>query len=533
MLRITQKPKPLVLCILDGWGMAGDNPGNAVLASNPQNFNGLWSSYPHTYLTTTGQAVGLPEGVVGNSEVGHQNLGAGKIVLQDVARINLAIENGQFFENAALLAAANHAKTNNSNVHLVGLIGQGQVHSTASHLFALLALLRKQQIPPSRVKIHLFTDGRDSPPTSAKTYLSQVIKRLAEEDLGKIASISGRYFAMDRDNRWDRTAKAYFCLTGQAERWAQDSQQAIDESYTDGITDEFIEPTIIVDRNNQPIGQIKDDDAVIFFNYRPDRSRQLPKAFVLENFAKVKTASGETVATFNRGPKIPNLFSVTLTEYESGLPVSDIAFKSDIVTMPLARVFAQMNLRQLHIAETEKYAHVTYFFNGGQELPFPGEDRIVINSPKVTSYDQKPEMATPEITKQLIKRISARIYDFIVVNFANADMLGHTGNRQATMVGIKCIDEHLGILTKSALAAGGGVIITADHGNAEEMINLQTGGIDTEHNANPSPFIAVIDQLRGQNLQLSQGLLADVAPTVLSILNVPKPSQMTGHNLLA
>lgn len=533
MLKIAQKPKPLVLCILDGWGMAGETPGNAILAANPQNFNGLWSSYPHTYLTTTGQAVGLPQGVVGNSEVGHQNLGAGKIVLQDVARINLAIENGVFFENKALLSAANHAKTNNSNVHLVGLIGSGQVHASTGHVFALLAFLRKQQIPKSRVKIHLFTDGRDSPPTSTKTYLAEIAKRLTEEDLGKIASVSGRYFAMDRDNRWDRTAKAFFCLVGRADKRAQDPEQAIGESYAEGITDEFVEPTLIVDQFNQPIGQIKDGDTVIFFNYRPDRSRQLTKAFVLENFGKVKTASGKTVATFNRGPKIPNLFFVTLTEYESGLPVSDIAFKPEIVSMPLARVFAQMNLRQLHIAETEKYAHVTYFFNGGRELPFPGEDRILINSPRVASYDQKPEMATGEITKQIIKRISARIYNFIVVNFANADMLGHTGNLEATMVGIKCVDEHLGILTKAALAAGGGVIITADHGNAEEMINLQTGGVDTEHNANPAPCIIVASQLKGQNIQLAQGLLADVAPTILSILNIPKPSQMTGRNLLA
>lgn len=527
------KPKPLVLCILDGWGMAGDNPGNAISRANPQNFNGLWFSYPHTYLTTVGQAVGLPEGVVGNSEIGHQNLGAGKIILQNLLRINLAIESGTFFENKALLAAANHIKTANSNIHLAGLIGPGQVHSSTGHFFAILTLLKQQQISSSRVKIHLFTDGRDSPPTSAKTYVSQVIRRLIEQDFGQIASISGRYFAMDRDNRWDRTAKAFFCLTGQTARKSQDPQQAIDESYADGITDEFIEPTIIVNQNNQPIGPIKDGDAVIFFNYRPDRSRQLTKAFVLEKFGKVKTASGETVATFNRGPQIPNLFFVTLTSYEKDLPVSAVAFSPQQIDMPLTRILSERGSRQLHIAETEKYAHVTYFFNGGRELPFPGEDRILINSSKVTSYDQKPEMATPEITKQLIKRISARIYDFIVVNFANADMLGHTGSLEATMVGIKCIDEHLGILTKSALAAGGGVIITADHGNAEEMINLQTGGVDTEHNANPAPCVIVANQLKGQNIQLTQGLLADVAPTILSILGIPKLSQMTGRNLLA
>lgn len=525
-------PKPLVLLILDGWGMAPHNRGNAITGANPTTFNQLWSSYPHTYLTTTGGAVGLPEGFVGNSEVGHQNLGAGKIVLQDLARINLAIENGTFFQNNAFLAAANHIKAENSNIHLVGLFGLGSVHANTGHLFALLQFLKQQQIPSSRIKIHLFTDGRDSPPTSAKTYLAWITKRLIGQDLAKIASISGRYFAMDRDNRWDRTAKAYFCLTGQAERVAQDPQQAIDESYAQGITDEFIEPILIVDQDDQPIGQIRDSDAVIFFNYRPDRSRQLVKAFVLEKLGKIKTTSAETVTTFNRGPQIKNLFFVTMTSYEKDLPVSAVAFSPQQIDMPLARILSERRNRQLHIAETEKYAHVTYFFNGGQETPFSGEDRILINSPKVASYDQRPQMSTPQITKQLINRIRSRVYDFIVVNFANADMLGHTGNLEATMVGIKCIDEHLGILTKSALAAGGGIIITADHGNAEEMINLQTGQVDTEHNTNPAPCIIVTNQLKGQNIQLTQGLLADVAPTILSILGIPKPSQMTGRNLL-
>ena len=337
---------------------------------------------------------------------------------------------------------------------------------------------------------------------------------------------------MDRDNRWERTAKAYFALLGKSENKSANTLEAIEKSYTEGITDEFIRPTVIIDRNQNPVGAIEKNDAVIFFNYRPDRARQLTKALVLVDLSNIRSSSGEKVKTFERGPKLNNLFFVTLTQYELNMPVSDVAFKPQEVEMPLARVLAERNMYQLHIAETEKYAHVTYFFNGGREAPYHGEDRILVDSPRVASYDLKPEMSTPEVTKRLIRRINNRVYDFIVVNLANPDMVAHTGNFEATVKAVQVVDFHLGIIIKAALAKGGAVIITSDHGNAEELINPRTGQIDTEHNINPAPCIFVINEFQGQNVQLSQGLLADVAPTILEILNITKPSQMTGRNLL-
>lgn len=532
MLTLTQKVKPVVLCILDGWGIAKDYPGNAITQADPQNFNSLWFSYPHTYLATTGLSVGLPEGLVGNSEVGHLNLGAGKVVFQDLLRINLAIEDGSFFENEALQTAIDHAAKNNSSVHLMGLISAGQVHSDINHLFALLTLIKKSQIPASRVKIHIFTDGRDSPPTSAKNYLGQVLNKIKAEELGGIASICGRYYAMDRDNRWERTGQAYLALTGNSQNKSYSAQNLVEMSYTEGTTDEFIKPTTIINQDGSPVGKIQENDAVIFFNFRPDRARQLTKAFVLETFKEAKTASGETVPTFERGPILKNLAFVTLTQYEKGLPNVKAAYLPQEVPMPISRVFAEIGDRQLHIAETEKYAHVTYFFNGGREIPFKGEDRVLVNSQKVASYDLSPEMSTPQIIKKLTERIQNRVYDFIVVNLANADMVGHTGNLEACKRGVQCIDQQLGILTKTVLAAGGTILITADHGNAEQMLNPESKQIDTEHNLNPAPLIICANEFRGKNVQLHQGILADVAPTILGMLNIPKPSQMTGRNLL-
>lgn len=532
MLKITSQVKPLILCILDGWAIAADNPGNAITRANPVNFNRLWFSYPHTYLTATGQAVGLPEGQVGNSEVGHLNLGAGKIVFQDVLRINLAITNGSFFENEAFLSAIDHVQKSKSNIHIMGLVGLGQVHSDTAHMLALLTLFKKAQVPPDQVKIHMFTDGRDSPPTSAKIYLTQILEKIKKENLGEVATIVGRYYAMDRDNRWDRIELAYLALTGKSQNKSYDPISLLEISYTEGITDEFVKPTIICDKEGNAIGPITRGDAVIFFNFRPDRARQLTQAFVSDKLETVKTSSGQTVKTFSRGPKLADLFFATLTNYDSNLSVTNVAFEKEKVPMPIARVFSERNQRQFHIAETEKYAHITYFFNGGRELPFPGEDRLLINSPKVASYDLKPEMSTPQITKHLIEKIPSRVYDFIVVNLANADMVGHTSNFDAAVIAVKSIDAYLSLITKAALSVGGGILITADHGNAEQMINPHTGQKDTEHNANPVPLIVCAGELKGKNIQLSQGLLADVAPTILGILQIPKPSQMTGRNLL-
>ncbi len=534
MLRITQKPNPVVLCILDGWGISRDSPGNAITRANPTNFNNMWFSYPHSLLVASGQAVGLPEGHVGNSEVGHINLGAGRVVFQDLLRVNNAIADGTFFENTAFHQALRHMNKNNSNLHLMGLAGLGTVHSDIEHLYALLHFLQRNHTLSARIKIHLFTDGRDSPPTSAKAFISQLEERIQKANLGQIASISGRYYAMDRDNRWERTAKAYFCLLGRSEKRSTDPVSVLNSSYAQNVTDEFIEPTTIVDSSNTPIGPISDNDSIIFFNYRPDRARQLTKAFVLDDKAlrEQRAHSGEKVKMFARDKKLKNLFFVSLTRYEKFLPVSYVAFKPEEVIMPVARVFSERDLRQLHIAETEKYAHVTYFFNGGLEKAFRGEDRLLIDSPKVGSYVNRPEMSASEITKKLMEKLNSQMYNFIVVNYANADMVSHSGNIAATIKGVQTIDYQLGLIEKAILSSGGGLVITSDHGNAEEMINLRTGEIDTEHNPSPVPAIFAFNELKGQNIQLPQGLLADIAPTILATLQIPKPSTMTGRSLL-
>ncbi len=533
MLKLSKKPKPLVLCILDGWGMGKDNPGNAITEARPVFYNSLWHSYPHTVLLNSGKAVGLPEGLVGNSEVGHLNLGAGRIVYQDLLRINIAIKDGSFYENPSLIKALDHVRKNNSNLHFMGLVSVGSVHSQIEHLYALLEFCKKNHFDPSRVQVHAFTDGRDSPPKSAKPIISKLEDYLKKQHFGPIASVSGRYYAMDRDNRWERTEKAYVSLTGLGDLKSPSCLEAIENSYKNGLTDEFIKPTIIVDGTNSPIGPIATRDTVVFFNYRPDRARQLTKAFVLESFGRTQTSSGQIVETFGRGPKIPDLFFATMTQYEAGLPVSATLFAPQEVNMPLSRILSQHGLRQLHIAETEKYAHVTYFFNGGKETPFVGEDRILISSQKVASYDQVPQMSAPEITKQLVNKISSGGYDFIVANYANADMVAHTGNLKATVKAIQVIDNQLQGLVRSVVSFGGGLIITSDHGNAEEMINPKTGGVDTEHNNNSTPCIFIIPEFFGKRIQLRNGILADVAPTILAILGIIKPSAMTGHNLLA
>ncbi len=531
-MKPSQIPKPLVLCILDGWGQAPPSPENAITCANPLNFTRLWLNYPHTTLTTSGTGVGLPQGCVGNSEVGHLNLGAGRIVFQDQLRIDGAIEDGSFFKNDAFTGAIDHCREGGGNIHLAGLVGLGFVHSSNSHLFALLSLLQKKSVPKEKIKLHLFTDGRDSPPTSAKQIVTQINQKINNENLGQIASISGRYYAMDRDNRWERTAKAYFAMLGQTLNLKPEPEKAIEDSYADGKTDEFIEPFAIVDLQGNPVGRIRQNDAIIFFNFRPDRARQLTKAFVLPSLNNQKASSGDEVRTFERGPKIENLFFVSMTQYEKDLPVSAVAFSPQEIINPLAQILSERNMRQLHIAETEKYAHVTYFFNGGREEPFPGEDRILVNSQKVASYDLAPAMSTPQVTEKLISKIKSGVYDFIVVNLANADMVAHTGNFDATVKAINEIDTCLKQISAATLETGGGLIITSDHGNAEVMVNAKTGQIDTQHNDSPTPCIFVISDFEGSNSELPAGLLADVAPTTLAILNIPKPSIMTGRNLL-
>lgn len=538
-------PKPIVLIILDGWGIALPSRGNAVSQAKTPNLNRLWHAYPHTQLEASGEVVGLPRGEPGNSEAGHLNLGAGTIVFQSLPRINMAIADGSFFTNKTLWAASKHVKKNNSSLHLLGLIGSGGVHSNIEHLFALLHWAKEQGL--KEVFLHLFTDGRDSPPTSSLKYLSLVEEKIKFYGVGKIASLMGRFYAMDRDYRWERIQKAYEALTEGKGILTSSYQKAIEQSYQKGQTDEFIEP-IIIQENGKPRALISDNDAVIFFNFRIDRPRELTKAFVLPDFENlvIKKAAFDPYAerygkrqyeeigeltTFKRNKVCKNLLFVTMTEYEPGLPVITI-FPPDQVELPLARILSERCWRQLHIAETEKERHVTYYFDGKRERPFPGEDWVVIPSPRVKTYDLKPEMSAYQVTEEVIKRIKLNVYDFIVINFANPDMVGHTGVLKAGIKACEVVDECMGKVVETVIALGGICLVTADHGNVEEMINLNTGEVDTQHSTNPVPFIIVSKQLQGSTMALSQGILADVAPTILKIARLPQPSRMTGKSLI-
>jgi 2,3-bisphosphoglycerate-independent phosphoglycerate mutase len=540
-------PRPIVLLILDGWGLAPAGPGNAITLANPTNFNRYWVSYPKATLTASGEAVGLPRGEVGNTETGHLNIGAGKIVYQDLPRINMAIADGSFFQNPTLLSAVNHVNTHSSTLHLMGLVGAGGVHSNIEHLFALLRFCKEQHL--TQVAVHVFTDGRDSPPTSSQIYLERLYQEFQRHGLGFVASVMGRYFAMDRDFRWDRTQKAYLALTQGQGLTASTPEEAIQNSYQKGKTDEFIEPTLIVNPQGHPKALIKANDAVVFFNYRIDRPRQLTKAFVLPDFerqAAVKTFDPYAIkyygkhqvelpqsqAPFKRGPQIKNLLFITMTEYEKDLP-AQVVIPPEVVNLPLGRIFSERNLRQLRVAETEKERFVTYYFNGQREAPFPGEERLIIPSPKVPTYDQKPEMSARHLTDNLIPRIKSTIYDLIIVNFANADMVGHTGNLQAGIQACQVVDQCLGKIVPVIQTTGGVCLITADHGNAEEMINLSSGQVNTEHSNNPVPLIIVPpESLKIPPRNLGAGILADIAPTILGLAGIPKPNTMSGRNLL-
>jgi 2,3-bisphosphoglycerate-independent phosphoglycerate mutase len=547
----SESSKPVLLVVLDGWGVAAGGPGNAISLANTININRFWASYPHTELSASGESVGLPRGEVGNTETGHLNLGAGRIVYQDLQRINMSIADGAFFQNETLIAAITHAKENNSNLHYMGLIGAGGVHSNIEHLYALIELAKNQNF--NRLFLHLFTDGRDSPPTAAKIYISQIREVISKAGIGQIASIMGRYWAMDRDLRWDRTAKAYFALTEGRGALVKTPEEAIDFSYSEGKTDEFIEPSLITGPEGKPIGMIKENDSVVFFNFRIDRPRQLSRAFVFDDFKGANISSGfdpyqvKYAKThlpiipaggqepFDRGPKIQNLYFVTMTEY--GQPITEagakVAFPPETVKIPLGRVISEAGFRQLRVSESEKERFVTFYFNGQQEIPFDGEDRIIVPSPKVATYDLKPEMSAREVTDTVLQKLKdVADYKFVLINFANADMVGHTGNIGATVKACDVVDECLGKLSTWILAYGGTMLITADHGNAEEMIDAQTGQIETEHSGNPVPFIVVSKDLLGRSQVLTSGILADVAPTVLKILGIEVPGSMTGRNLL-
>lgn len=505
--------KPVALIILDGWGIGKDYEGNAILKAKTPNYKMLLENYPSTKLEASGLSVGLPEGQMGNSEVGHLNIGAGRIIYQEFTRISKAIENGEFFEKQEFIKAVENAQKNNSSLHLMGLLSDGGVHSHNTHLYALLELAQKYGLKD--VYIHCFLDGRDVPPKSAKKFIEELESKLSELGIGKIATISGRYYAMDRDKRWDRTKKAYDAMVLGKGRVASTPIEALNKSYDEDITDEFVIPTVIV-KDNNPIKVIENNDSIIFFNFRPDRARQITRAFVDDDFDG-----------FARDKKV-NVYFVCMTQYDKTINNVEIAYKPQVYVNTLGEYLSKKGLKQLRIAETEKYAHVTFFFNGGVEKPNEGEERVLIPSPKVATYDLKPEMSAVEVKEEVIKRINENKYDFIVLNFANPDMVGHTGKFEAAVKAIETIDECLGDVVKSIVEKGGKAIITADHGNAEEMIDENTGKSITAHTTNKVPCIVIGER----NVKLREGILADIAPTVLDIMGIEKPNEMTGQSLI-
>lgn len=522
------RPKPVVLLIVDGFGIAPDGDGNAVTRAKMPNFKKFVQSYPAMTLRASGEEVGLSWGEMGNSEVGHLAIGAGRVYYQTLPRINREIATGDFFKNKSFLAAIEHAKKNNSNLHLIGLFSSGRVHSLDEHCFALLELAKKQKF--DRLFIHAILDGRDTVYNVAVDFIKNLQNKIKETKTGKIASLSGRFYAMDRDNHWERTEKAYKAMVlGQGEM-TENPIEAIKASYAKEIFDEQFIPTVVLE-NNMPVAKVQNNDAVIFFNFRSERMRQIVKAFVLPDFDK-----------FPR-ERLNNIFAVTMTEYEKGLPV-EVAIPTEVIKKTLAEAISNAELKQLHLAETEKYAHVTFFLNGTKEEPFLGENRIIIPSPRVSSYDQAPAMSAYEITDRLIKEISADKYDFVVANFANPDMVAHTGNLEASIKANEVADECMGRLAEIILAKGGVLLITSDHGNVEEMKNLRTGEIDKEHSTNPVPFLIINKQFAGQlgssgqafegdlSLLPPVGMLADVAPTILSVMGLPRPPEMTGTPLI-
>ncbi|MFH1744809.1 MAG: 2,3-bisphosphoglycerate-independent phosphoglycerate mutase [bacterium] len=523
-----KRPKPVVLVILDGWGVNQSYVGNAITQANTPNIKKLIAEYPSTTLRASGEAVGLPWGESGNSEVGHISLGLGRILYQDLPRIIKDINDGNFFKNPALLEAIEHAKKNNSKLHLMGLISGGSVHASIEHLYVLLSLLKKEQF--DRVYIHAILDGRDSPYNSGFNFIRDVERAISEYGIGKIATISGRFYTMDRNNNWDRTFKAYSAMVGGNGNSAEDPSKAVEESYQKKIYDEEFIPTVIAKEGEKP-NIISDNDSVIFFNFRADRARQITKAFTASDFDKFERRI------------LKNLNFTCFTEYEKGLSVK-VAFPSEKTDNSLGEIFSTAGLQQLRISETEKYAHVTYFFNGGHEEKSSGEDHCLVPSPQVSSYDQKPEMSSGELTKKVLEAIESDKYDFILINYPNADMVGHTGNMEATVKAIEILDKCVERITSACLAKNGMTIITADHGNADVMINMQTGQIDKKHSSDPVPFVIVSNEYQGQNfgwpnvvdsdlsMIKSQGILADVAPTILKIMGLKKPDEMKGISLI-
>ncbi len=507
--------KRILLLVLDGWGINMKKDGNAIAAAKAPVYNTLINDYPHTELQASGEAVGLPDGQMGNSEVGHLNLGAGRIVYQDSTRISKSIRDGDFFQNPTLLSAIRSAKESQSALHLMGLLSEGGVHSRLDHIFAMFDLVKSQGI--TNVFFHAFLDGRDTPPSSAIQYIRQLEDHLAKIGIGKIASVSGRYYAMDRDKRWERVQKAYEAMVMAEGIRKYSAAEAVEQSYGHNRTDEFVIPAVILDPvSNKPLATIRSNDAVIFCNFRSDRAREITRALTDSEFHGFKRRVIPKLATF-----------VCLTTYDETFDLP-VAFAPLRLTHILGEVLSTHGVRQLRIAETEKYAHVTFFFNGGEETPFPHEDRILVPSPRdVATYDKKPEMSAREITDKLVEHITSRQYGFILANYANPDMVGHTGIIEAAVKAVEVLDECLDRVLRAAGDEGMLVLITADHGNIEFMFDPATGQPHTAHTTDPVPFIVARKDMKLRN----SGILADVAPTILDLMGVPIPAEMTGTSL--
>ena len=503
-----------MLMILDGFGENSNDEGNAVNLAKKPNLDKLRKICPVAHIDASGAAVGLPDGQMGNSEVGHTNIGAGRIVYQKLTKITKSIEDGDFFSISEFTEAIENVKKNNSKLHIMGLLSDGGVHSHQRHLYGLLELARRKGLD-NNVFIHAFMDGRDTLPASGEGYIQELQEKMQEKGVGKIATIAGRYYAMDRDKRWDRVEKAYNAIVRGEGVLAKDPIQAIEESYQKEVFDEFVVPTVITDANDKPLAKVENGDSVIFFNFRPDRARQLTRAIVDDKFDGFKT------------DKLDIDF-VCMTEYDDTMPNVKVAFKSEELVNTFGEVVSKLGKKQLRIAETEKYAHVTFFFNGGREEPYPGEDRILVNSPKVATYDLQPEMSAYEVTEKVVEAINSKKYDSIILNFANTDMVGHTGNIDAAIKAVEAVDKCVGEIVEAVQKQNGVLLITADHGNAEQMIDYKTGEPLTSHTTNLVPLILV----GMENVELKDGRLCDLAPTMLDIMEEQKPKEMTGESLL-
>ncbi len=504
--------KPYALIIMDGFGENSRHNGNAIYSANTPNLDKYMKDCPTSIVHASGMDVGLPDGQMGNSEVGHTNIGAGRIVYQELTRITKAIEEGTFFENEALKGAVENCKKHGSALHLMGLLSPGGVHSHQNHLYGLLELAKKNGL--TDVHVHGFLDGRDVPPSSAEQYIKELVAKEREIGVGDIATIMGRYYAMDRDNRWERVGKAYDAIVKGEGAKANSAVEAIQESYNNDVTDEFVVPCV-VEKDGKPVGTVKENDSVIFFNFRPDRAREITRTIVDPNFDGFEREFFKT-------------YFVTMTQYDATMPNVNVAFKPESLTNTFGEYISSKGMTQLRIAETEKYAHVTFFFNGGVEKPYEGEDRALINSPKVATYDLQPEMSAFEVTDEVVSRIRSGKYDVVILNFANCDMVGHTGVFDAAVKAVETVDTCVGRVVDALLEMGGEALITADHGNADQMIDYETGEPFTAHTTNVVPLILI----GRDDVKLKDGRLADLAPTLLDMMCIEKPAEMTGESLL-